>query len=331
MQQPATKSSVNEAASAAHNRIGRLKWLTTIVPALAVFGYETVRHSLLEPLLPEAWGNLIAGLVALVFAYAFSELVFGIVERLQAETLVQSVEVAELGAIVGERERLSRELHDGLAQVIAYLLLRIDTVESLVNAGRGGEATAELEQLRTSASDLYVDVRDSISGLRAQVIENGLQPALAEYLRQFQERHGIEVAFSCAALPSDCSPLIQLQLFRIVQEALANIRRHAQAQHVAVSVDTLCDQQQLQLTIDDDGIGFDVGAIADHLAGHPAGHQTDHQEEAVGLASMRERAEALGGSFRIASRPGGPTQVVVVTPLRSRVIDRQVVRASAAG
>lgn len=328
MQRPATKSSVNEAATAAHNRIGRLKWLTTIVPALAVFGYETVRHSLLEPLLPEAWGNLIAGLVALVFAYAFSELVFGLVERLQAEMLERSCEVAELGAIVGERERLSRELHDGLAQVIAYLLLRIDTVESLVNDGRGGDATAELEQLRSSASDLYVDVRDSISGLRAQVIENGLQPALAEYLRQFQERHGIEVAFRCAALPSDCSPLIQLQLFRIVQEALTNIRRHAQAQHATVSVDALRNEQ-LQLTIEDDGIGFDVGAIAGHQI---AEHQiAEHHEEAVGLASMRERAEALGGSFRIASRPGGPTQVVVVTPLRSRTVDRQVAHASAAG
>ena len=107
-------------------RLRCLKWLTTIVPAIAVFGYETVRHSLLESLLPEAWGNLIAGLVTLVLAYIFSELVFRIVERLQAETLEQSREMAELGAILSERERLSRELHDGLAQLVAYLLVRID-------------------------------------------------------------------------------------------------------------------------------------------------------------------------------------------------------------
>jgi len=284
--------------------LGRLKWLTTIVPALAVFGYETARHSLLESLLPEAWGNLIAGLVTLFLAYIFSEIVFRIVERLQAQALEQSREMTELGTILTERERLSRELHDGLAQLVAYLLVRIDTVEGLVGSNRLAEATEELERLRSSADDLYVDIRESISGLRAQVVEHGLPPALNDYVQHFKERYGIDVALECDAIPDACSPLVHLQLFRIAQEALANIRRHADAQHVAVRVETDAGRDQILLSIEDDGSGFDPETVA------------EGQPRSFGLSMMKERSEELGGRLQIESQAGSGTRVTAIIPVR---------------
>jgi signal transduction histidine kinase len=108
-----------------------LKWLTTVVPAVAVFIYETVRHDLFEHRFPTTYGNLAVGFITLGFAFGFSQLVFGIVARLQRQAVARSREVATLNAVIAERERLSRELHDGLAQLVAYTIVRLDTVADL--------------------------------------------------------------------------------------------------------------------------------------------------------------------------------------------------------
>ena len=283
-------------------QFGRLKWLTTILPAVAVFIYETVRHSLLESVLPVAYGNLIVGLLTLILSYGFTEFVFGIIERLQAQALERSRELAVLSAVVEERARLSRELHDGLAQVTAYLLLRIDTVEGLIRSGRSHDATLELERLRASANDLYVDVRESISGLRAQVTEKGLAAVLAAYGCEFGERHGIEVCIEADELPAALSPLTQLQLFGIAQEALANVRRHAGAGHIWVTL--CCDAEgRVSLTVADDGRGFDVQQWRDRLV------------PSFGITMMHERAVVLGGTMRVESGAGEGTRVIVRVPI----------------
>jgi signal transduction histidine kinase len=295
-------TSQNDSPNAAvtHRRLVQLKWLTTIVPAIAVFTYETIRHSLLESVLPEAYGNLIVGLLALVLAYGFSDLVFGIIEHLQRQAIERSREVAVLNTLVEERGRLSRELHDGLAQLTAYLLMRIDTVESLITAGRLPEAVDELERLRTTADGLYTDVRESISGLRAEVVEKGLVNALADYAIDFGERHGIDVSLNVGVIPDPVSPLAQLQLFGIAQEALANVRRHAAAAHVRIALEA--DPAGLALTVADDGHGF----VPDVLTGASGGY---------GLTMMRERAESLGGALEIRSLLGEGTRISATLPL----------------
>ena len=303
----------------------RLKWLATVVPGAAVLLYEGVRYETLEHLLPgipQQVGNVIVGLAVLLLTYAFASFVFRVVERVQAEAVRRGREVAALNAVMDERARLSRELHDGLAQLVTFLLVRLDTVAGLVQADRRPEALAELERLRGVADDLYLDVREAIAGLRSRVSERGLVPALRDYLDEFEERHGIRVTLETDDPTTPVPDLVGTQLFRITQEALANVRKHARAQR-AWAILGHPETGVLSLEIGDDGIGFD-----------PA-QAPRSGPSSFGLASMRERVEGLGGTFRIESAPGSGTRVLVTVPLDSNDLGRKETRrgalASAAG
>ncbi|MFN8514945.1 MAG: sensor histidine kinase [Thermomicrobiales bacterium] len=276
-------------------RLTQLKWLTTIVPAVAVFLYETVRHDLFEHRFPTTYGNLAVGFITL----GFSQLIFGIVARLQDQAVARSREVAALNAVIAERERLSRELHDGLAQLVAYLLVRLDTVADLLAAQREAEALKELARLRTVADDLYADIRESIAALRTRLSERGLPATLRDYLAAFEERHDIPVDLRDGDLAADIVPLAGYQLLRIVQESLANVRKHAQATHAWVAF-ARPQPGWLALTIGDDGQGFDPSRASDRAS--------------LGLTAMRERAESLGGRATVESAPGQGTRVVVTFP-----------------
>lgn len=301
--------------SQTQQRFTRLKWVTTLVPAAAVFAYETLRHNLLDRTLPTAYGNLLVGLLALLLAYGFSRAVFGVVERLQAASVMRGREVAALQAAAHERERLGHELHDGLAQVIALLLLRLDIVGGLVADGRDSEALEELEDLRTLAGDLSEEVREAISGLRAHVDERGLAAALEEYLAAFEERHGISTDLVTYGAPLSVPPAADYQLFRIAQEALANVRQHAGATRVRVTLG-FREPAALDLAIEDDGRGFDPSAAS------------STGQRSFGLATMRERAASLGGALALQSTPGTGTRVVAAVPLHRRA--EEVKRATLA-
>ncbi|HEY8478177.1 MAG TPA: sensor histidine kinase [Chloroflexota bacterium] len=291
-----------ERVETTRQQITRLKWLTTVVPTLAILLYEVLRHQVLDRWLPPVSGHLVVALWTLLLAYGFSEVVFGVMQRLQAQAMARQREVVALRAVMQERERLSRELHDGLAQLVAYLSVRLDTVIDLVRADRRDDALAELERLRGVADDLYADVRESIAGLRSRVAERGLLAVVQDYVDEFEERHRIAVTLEAESLPERLPPLVGLQLFRIVQEALANVRKHADARRAWVALRGR-GGDRLEVIVADDGKGFDVDALA------RAGRRS------FGLATMRERAEGLGGSFRVESAPGRGTRVVVAVPL----------------
>ncbi len=304
-----TASNKQTTTSSAHlaftrQRITRLKWITTLAPTAAVFLSETIRHDLFEHLLPlpVAYGNLLTGLLVLVLAYGFSEVIFGIVLRLQDQALARSREVAALEAAVQERERLSRELHDGVAQLVSYLMIRLDTVESLVESEQREQALAELEQLHGVADDIYVDIRESIAGLRTNLNGKLLVPALRDYLDAFEERHNLPIKLETKGQPFRLPTQVAAQIFRIVQGALANVRKHSAAQHAWVLLSY--SPSKLEMTIGDDGVGFDVA----NLSG----------TDTVGLDAMRERAATLGGTCRVESLPGRGTRVIVNVPLSKR-------------
>jgi signal transduction histidine kinase len=288
--------------------VKRLRWFITLVPASGVFVFETVRHTILEHSLPTWQGNLVAALLALALAFVFSEVVLRTVEHLHQRSLADQEELTSLHATVQERERLSRELHDGLAQVVSYLLLRLDTVEELVKNHREDEARAELAHLRALTDALYADVRESITGLRSRVVELGLRRTLDEYIGEFEERHCITVAFS-APLTMKLMPSVELQIFRIAQEALANVRKHSGASHCEVAI-RYPVAGELELVVSDDGRGFDRSLLEAKSPG------------AFGLTGMRERAEALGGSAQVESAPGRGTRVAIRIPVREQTTGR---------
>src|SRR5262249_57177456 len=124
------------------------------------------------------------------------------------------------------------------AQVLAFLLVRLDTIESLVERGRTGDAATEVRNLRASAEEAYADVREAISGLRTRPGDGprGLAAALEGMVRQFGERTGLGATFQATGLDDGgtLSPAAEVQIMRIAQEALANVRKHARATRVAV-------------------------------------------------------------------------------------------------
>lgn len=179
--------------------LNSLRWRTTLVPAAAIFLYETLRHGLFEHAvpLPDFYGNLLTGTLALVLCFFFSRSVFREVAAIQRSALEETRRAAMLASMVEERERLSRELHDGLAQVASFLLVRLDTIRNLVEEQRSPEAVAELEALRGAAEGVNADVREAISGLRSRVAERGLAAAVEDYLEEFEERHHITTRLHC--------------------------------------------------------------------------------------------------------------------------------------
>jgi signal transduction histidine kinase len=203
-------------------------------------------------------------------------------------------------AIVEERERIARELHDGLAQVLGYVITKATAVRLLLKRRQTEAAEKQLLQLEEAARGLFVDVREAILGLKMTGPSDvHLAAMLAEYAAHFSQLSDlpveVEVAPSIAqlSLPAET----ELQLLRIVQEALSNVRKHAAASVAKVCV--LNGGPALELTVSDDGIGFEFEQA--RQAGRPH----------FGLSTMRERAEAISAEFDVQSQPGAGTRVTV--------------------
>ncbi|MCJ7566483.1 MAG: histidine kinase [Anaerolineales bacterium] len=210
-------------------------------------------------------------------------------------------------AIVEERERISREIHDGIAQLMGYVNTKSSAIRLLLQKHQSREADVHLEQLSRSSQDALLELRTSILGLRmSDPHENGFFNSLESFTDQFSEMTGINIDLRLS--PSDrfpsLSPEIELHVLRIIQEALINVQKHAHSQQawVHLSVNT----HSLEITIGDDGRGFDTE--------NPSNDGRPH----FGLAIMRERAEGIGASFVLDSEPGSGARVTVRLPLEDR-------------
>jgi signal transduction histidine kinase len=209
-------------------------------------------------------------------------------------------------AVLEERYRLSREFHDGLAQTLGYLGLQSERLEQLLKEGLVETAVSESAEMRRSIRAAYVDVREAIDGLRLGMGAVGQFAArLREYTTEFTRQTGVHVVFTAVPDQIDIPPDKALQLLRIAQEALTNVRKHAQADEVDVRLRQL--DGELQLTIIDDGCGF------------PDSLPVERQYRSYGLASMRERTESLGGTLTVATQPGQGTRITVAVPVAQPV------------
>jgi signal transduction histidine kinase len=210
-------------------------------------------------------------------------------------------------AVTEERERIAREMHDSLAQVLGYVNTKAQATEVLLQNGQIEKAAAHLDQLAGAARAAYADVRESILGLRASLgADRGFVETLQEYLELWQGQSGVPVALvtdPAEGFAPRLSPNSEVQLLRIIQEALANVRKHARASGAQVRLSV--DGAALTASIEDDGAGFEPDALGH--AGMPR----------FGMATMRERAEAIGGTLTIVSEPGQGTRVVARIPLEA--------------
>ncbi|MBA7573125.1 hypothetical protein ES708_14920 [subsurface metagenome] len=207
----------------------------------------------------------------------------------------------EREAIIEERRRIAREIHDGVAQSLGYLNLKTKQVSDSVSSQNTVKALTELSDIRQIVQDTYEDIRESIDQLTTEIRNPPIIPALANYTREFGDNNGIRVKFNVSRPFPPLSPVAELQLLRITQEALTNVRRHAQATDVVVKLEKT--SQAVEMLIKDNGQGFTLS----DLEKSPPGYH--------GLNIIRERAEGLGGSLNISTAPGEGTEVRVSLPI----------------
>jgi two-component system, NarL family, sensor histidine kinase DegS len=198
----------------------------------------------------------------------------------------------------GERQRLAEEVHDGPAQVLTNAIFQVEYLDRVLESSPKA-AHEELEFLRRMLRDGLDEVRGFITDLRPPAVDLGLAMALTERAREFGERHGIAVRTAVDGIDGMLGPEAKSSVLRIVQEALQNVRKHAEATEVVIGL------EGDHLTVADNGRGFDVMRLASGARN-------------FGLQFMRERAELMGASLQIESRQGEGTRILLRFPDRSR-------------
>ena len=223
-----------------------------------------------------------------------AELQQEIEQRLQVEETLRQRERQQ--AVVAERNRLARELHDSVTQSLYAVTLYADAAARLLSSGQGELASDNVHKLRRTAKEALAEMRLLIFELRPPILEDeGLAAALQARLEAVEGRSGLRTELHVDGerrLP----PKVEDGLYRIAREALNNALKHAQARGITVSLHLGPGATVLEVA--DDGAGFDPGAVQD--------------SGGIGRRSMAERAEAIGAGFEIESQVGGGTRVVVV-------------------
>lgn len=207
--------------------------------------------------------------------------------------------------VLQERERLAHELHDSLGQALAAAHLQASSARMLLARGQATQVDKCLAGMADATQQAEADVREYLlSAQTALSAERLFFPALREYLRRFTRQYGLPVELTVPALleAQGLPEAVEVQLLRIIQEALSNVRKHARARRAQVIFTP--DGSQARVAIVDDGQGFDPAATA-------------ARGERYGLQAMAERAESAGGSLTVISGPGQGTQVVARVPLAS--------------
>lgn len=205
-----------------------------------------------------------------------------------------------LNAQDAERARIARELHDGIGQSLG--LLNVQLQRAALRATSESEKTL-IREVSNTIREIGRQVSRLSHQLRSPDLELlGLAAAMESLCREFSEQHAIKVEFDCRGLSAELDPGIAQCLLRIAQEGLDNISKHSNA--TAVQVRLTAHDEEITLTIEDDGRGFDVNAA--------------RTSSGVGLISMRERASLIGGALKISSAPGRGTSLQATAPLLSK-------------
>ncbi|NLD48393.1 MAG: sensor histidine kinase [Clostridiaceae bacterium] len=203
-----------------------------------------------------------------------------------------------------ERQRVARDIHDGPAQSMSNIVLKAEICERLVDS-EPHKAKEELKNLKSVVRETLQDVRKIIYNLRPMSLDDlGLIPTLQRFVTTYQEESRTKVSFKTRGSFEEVKPVISLTVFRLVQEAVNNIKKHAQAKNVSINLEFF--QEELKLYISDDGKGFDLAALKP---------RNDDISGGFGLISMRERVELLNGKLEISSTIGKGTRLNITVPL----------------
>jgi len=200
-----------------------------------------------------------------------------------------------------ERQRLSRQMHDGPAQALSNFILQTEIAMRLMDVDVA-QAREELNSLKASAMSTFQKVRNFIFELRPMMLDDlGLVPTIKRYADTFKEQTSMEVAVTVSGQERRMESYVEVMIFRALQELLGNASRHSQATMIKIMIDM--SEASAKVTIDDNGKGFNKDIL--------------EQGNSLGLNLIRDRVEMLGGSFELDSVIGKGTRVTFVIPARS--------------
>lgn len=212
---------------------------------------------------------------------------------------------SEEKVISEERARMAREIHDGLAQDINFMLMRVQTLQTAARLGKDIDFDKELEQLNQTLRRDVREIRQTIFALRPVEIETlGFVPAIRKFVQDFQMANDSKIHLDIQGDAGLLAPKSQSALYRLAQEALNNVRKHAQASNVWLNLGV--EGKWAILDVRDDGHGFDMMKALDAARGRGS----------VGILQMRERTERAGGTFEIETGIGKGTTIRVRLPVR---------------
>jgi two-component system, NarL family, nitrate/nitrite sensor histidine kinase NarX len=203
--------------------------------------------------------------------------------------------LAKEAAVSQERNLLARELHDSIAQSLAFLKIQVQLMRDALASGNAARIQAVLGEIDTGVRESYGDVRELLVHFRTRANAEHIEPALQTTLRKFEHQSGIKATLQMQGQGLPLTPDRQIQVLHILQEALSNVRKHARASHVWLDVQ---QQPRWRFEVRDDGVGFEA---EDHGRG----------ETHVGLRIMAERAERIGATLEVISTPGHGSSVVL--------------------
>jgi len=217
-------------------------------------------------------------------------------------------------AIMEERNMIGNELHDSLAQTLVSMRLQIKMLGETLFRKDVRSAQNEVRQLRSAIEEAHDSLRELLTNFKSRMDERGLLPAVEDLVIRFKSETGVAVFLQNDLIDTNFSPTQEVQVFRIIQESLANIRKHSNACNVRILLFN-SDREHFDVLIEDDGLGMDRDSSSPRRPG-----------EQIGLSIMRERANRLHGTLSIESETGEGTRVHLVCPLHSQdppIVTRQ--------
>lgn len=234
----------------------------------------------------------------------------GNVERI-SETIEDSVRKQQMGLWIiesqeAERRKLARDLHDGPAQNLASMLIRLDLVRHLWDNDID-RICEEVDNIKQMGTETLGDIRRLMFDLKPPLVhEEDFCTTLAAFFRDYSAKYDLDIKFIPFGSRQKYEMSLEIALFRMVQEAITNIRKHAGVNQALVKMED--NGHSLRLVVKDKGSGFDIEMAA-------------QQSESYGIIGMRERVELLGGEVQIQSSPGQGTQVIITVPLEGDAND----------
>jgi two-component system sensor histidine kinase DegS len=202
----------------------------------------------------------------------------------------------------GERQRLARQMHDGPAQSLTNLILQAEIVEKSFDMGTD-QVRTELSNLRSAVNRTFEKTMDFVFELSPMMLDDlGAVPTLRRYIEDFQEKSGLSIAFDVVGEERRLAPYVEITIFRVIQELLHNVWQHAHASHVQVGLNF--QGSTVGITVEDDGSGFDVD---DMMA-------LAKERKSLGISTMQQRLEMLGGTIQFDSSLGRGTKVSMQVP-----------------